>query len=174
MISPFLQPSWGLPWWLSGTESTCQCRRHEFNSSVGKIPWRRKWQPAAVFLPRKSHGQRILACYGPWGRKRVRHNLVTKHQQQISKLRLPFRDMEWTQGIFYDTQIIFNWNDIHNFQVTPHPSGPSTQIGRAGLLRGAGGDDVSILWVPDCRGAWVPSLDGCTEARSWLDIKVRC
>ena len=134
----------------------------------------RKWQPAAVSLPRKSHGQRILAHYGPRGRKRVRHNLVTKHQQQISKLRLPFRDVEWTQGIFYDAQIIFNWNGIHNFQVTPHPSGPSTQIGRAGLLRGAGGDDVSILWVPDRRGAWVPSLDGCTEARSWLDIKVRC
>ena len=23
---------------------------------VGKIPWRRKWQPASVFLPGKSHG----------------------------------------------------------------------------------------------------------------------
>ena len=25
---------------------------------IGKIPWRRKWQPTAVFLPGKSHGQR--------------------------------------------------------------------------------------------------------------------
>ena len=28
----------GLPWWFSGKESTCQCRRHEFNSWSGKIP----------------------------------------------------------------------------------------------------------------------------------------
>ena len=34
-----------------------------------KIPWRRKWQPAPVFLPGKSHGQRSLAGYSPWNRK---------------------------------------------------------------------------------------------------------
>ena len=28
-----------------------QCRRPRFNSRVGKIPWRRKWQPTPVFLP---------------------------------------------------------------------------------------------------------------------------
>ena len=32
---------------------------------VGKIPWRRKWQPTPVFLPRESHGQRSLAGYSP-------------------------------------------------------------------------------------------------------------
>ena len=31
-----------------------------FDSWVGKIPWRRKWQPTPVFLPGKSHGQRNL------------------------------------------------------------------------------------------------------------------
>ena len=25
------------------------------------IPWRRAWQPTPIFLPGKSHGQRILA-----------------------------------------------------------------------------------------------------------------
>ena len=34
-----------------------------------KIPWRRKWQPTPIFLPGKSHGQRILADYSPWGHK---------------------------------------------------------------------------------------------------------
>ena len=33
------------------------------SSWVGKIPWRRKWQPAPVFLPGKSHGQRSLVGY---------------------------------------------------------------------------------------------------------------
>ena len=28
---------------------------------VGKIPWRRKWQPMPVCLPGKFHGQRSLA-----------------------------------------------------------------------------------------------------------------
>ena len=35
----------GLPWWLSDEEPICQGRRHGFNPWVGKIPWRRKWQP---------------------------------------------------------------------------------------------------------------------------------
>ena len=38
-----------------------------------KIPWRRKWLPAPVFLPVEFHGQRSLAGYSPWGNK-VRHN----------------------------------------------------------------------------------------------------
>ena len=29
--------------------------------------WRRKWQPTPVFLPGKSHGQKSLAGYSPWG-----------------------------------------------------------------------------------------------------------
>jgi len=37
-----------------------------FNSWVRKIPWRRKWQPTPVFLPRESHGQRSLVGYSPW------------------------------------------------------------------------------------------------------------
>ena len=35
----------------------------------GKIPWRRAWQPTPVLLPGKSHGQRSLVGYSPWGRK---------------------------------------------------------------------------------------------------------
>jgi len=46
----------GLPWWLSGKKSACQCRRCRFNPWVGKIPLRRKWQPTPVFLLGRSHG----------------------------------------------------------------------------------------------------------------------
>ena len=31
-----------------------------FDPWVGKIPWRRKWQPVSVFLPEKYDGQRSL------------------------------------------------------------------------------------------------------------------
>ena len=44
----------GLPWWLSGKESSWKYSR------CGKISWRRKRQPPPVFLPGKSLGQRNL------------------------------------------------------------------------------------------------------------------
>ena len=56
----------------SGKEPTCQCRRHKrlgFDPQVGKIPWRREWQPILVFLPGESHGQRNLAAYNPYCHK---------------------------------------------------------------------------------------------------------
>ena len=34
-----------------------------------EIAWRRKWQPTPLFLPVKSHGQRNLASFSPWGCK---------------------------------------------------------------------------------------------------------
>ena len=78
-----------LPWWEetwcqnvvyfrrifpggSGGKSIClQCRRPEFNPWVRKDPWRRKWQPAPVCLPGKSHGRRSLVGYNLWGHKEL-------------------------------------------------------------------------------------------------------
>ena len=48
---------------------TCQwrrCKRHVFGPCVGKIPWRREWQPTPAFLPRESCGQKSLAGYSLW------------------------------------------------------------------------------------------------------------
>ena len=56
-------------------------RRHGFDPWVGKIPWRREWQPTPVVLPGKSHGQRSLKGYSPLGLKSIRHDLDTKQQQ---------------------------------------------------------------------------------------------
>ena len=62
-----------LPQGLSSKESVCSAgdmgERHRFNSLVGKIPWRRKWQTTPVFLPEKSHGQRSLAGCSPGNHK---------------------------------------------------------------------------------------------------------
>ena len=38
---------------------------------VGKIPWRRKWQPTPVLLSGESHGGRSLVGYSPWGHKEL-------------------------------------------------------------------------------------------------------
>ena len=60
---------WSFPGGTSGKEPACQCRRLgrcEFDPWVGKIPWRKKWQPTPLFLSRESHGRRSLAGYSPW------------------------------------------------------------------------------------------------------------
>ena len=64
LLSPY-----GLPWWLSGKDPACQCRRCRFHPWVRKIPGRREWQPIPLFLPGASHGQRNLGGYSPWGHK---------------------------------------------------------------------------------------------------------
>ena len=72
------------PGGASGKESACQCRNHGFDPCVRKIPWRRKWQPALVFLAWKiPWTERSPAGYNPWGCKRIGHNLATKQQQQL-------------------------------------------------------------------------------------------
>ena len=66
--------AWGLalrlPWWLRCKSVCLQCGRPGFDPWVGKIlSWRRKWQSTPVLLPGKSHGQRSLVGYSPWGCK---------------------------------------------------------------------------------------------------------
>ena len=73
-------PRDGVAWWAaqnrtqlmqlsSSSSQHRRCVRHGFDALVGKIPWRRSWQPTPVFLPGESHCQRSLAGYSPWGRK---------------------------------------------------------------------------------------------------------
>ena len=50
-------------------------RRQKHRPLVRKIPWRRKWQPTPVFLPREFHGHKSL----------VGHR-VTKSQTQLKRL----------------------------------------------------------------------------------------
>ena len=69
----------------SVTRICLHCRRCRINPWVAKIPWRRKWQLILVFLPGKSHEQRSLVGYSPWGCNRVGHDSVTKQQKQQSE-----------------------------------------------------------------------------------------
>ena len=66
-------------------KTTHQCRRPKrsercgFNPWVGKMPWRRAWQPTPVFLPGESHGQRSLVAYSPRGHKESDTAEKTEH-----------------------------------------------------------------------------------------------
>ena len=72
---------YGLPWWLSGEQSTCQRRRREFNPWVETIPWKRKWKPILVFLP-GIPGTEEPGRLQSVGGKRVKQYLATRQQQQ--------------------------------------------------------------------------------------------
>ena len=66
-LSLHCQRAKGFPGGASGKESSRQCRRHGFNRWVGKMLWRRAWQPTPVFLPGEAQGQRSLVDHSPWG-----------------------------------------------------------------------------------------------------------
>ena len=61
------------PWWLSGKESTCQCRHHGFNLWVETVPWRRKLATIPVLLPGKS----------PWTEESGRLQSMGSQKNQI-------------------------------------------------------------------------------------------
>ena len=82
---------WGFPGGTVVKIFSCQCRRcrgQGFDLWVRKIPWRRKWQPAPVFLPGKSHGQKSLAAYCQWDHKELDMTERTYTHTQVT-LRRP-------------------------------------------------------------------------------------
>ena len=67
----------GFPGGVGGEEPTCQCRRCKrcrFNPWVGKIFWRRAWQPTPVFLPRESPWTEEPGRLQSMGSQRVGHD----------------------------------------------------------------------------------------------------
>ena len=83
LLSRVQQSDTGLPWWISGRESTCQCRRHRFDPLVGKILWIRKWQPTPVFLPGKIPWTEEPGSLQSKESQRIRHNFMNKQQLYI-------------------------------------------------------------------------------------------
>ena len=114
----------GLTRWLSGNESTCQHRRskrHRFDPWVGKIPWRRKWQPTPVILLGKSHGQRSLTGCSPRGPK----DLVMSLAIYVSKANsVSTSAFKWKPVVTRQTLIVKRtWMNLcfiygnHSFQI---------------------------------------------------------
>ena len=79
---------------LAGSDSKeiCpQCRRPVFYPWVGKLPWRREWQPTPVFLPGEFHGQRSLAGYSPYGFKESDTTELLTHIDLVEYLVVIFK-----------------------------------------------------------------------------------
>ena len=97
----------GLPMQCSGEEFACQYSRCGFNPWVGKISWRRKWQPTPVFLPEKSHGLRSLVGCSPRDHK----ELDTTEQLSVHA----FRKLEQT-NMYSLSGHRCNQLSIHSYQ----------------------------------------------------------
>ena len=86
-------PGTGGAWWADVygvAQSRTRLKRLSSSSSMrlgsipgsGRSPGEGNGHPphTTVFLPGKSHGQRSLVGYSPWGHKRVEHDLMTEQR----------------------------------------------------------------------------------------------
>ena len=71
-----------LPWWFSGKESPCDAGASGSIPGLGRPPGAGNGKPTPGFLPGKSHRQRSLEGYSPWGHKEL-DMTMTKQQQQL-------------------------------------------------------------------------------------------
>ena len=100
----------GLRRWRLYEELACQyrrCKRYRFNAQVRRIPWRRVQQPAPVFLPGESYGQRRLVGYRPQGFTELDTTKATQSAQHVH--------MAWCLYPGFTTvQFKSNSNNIYN------------------------------------------------------------
>ena len=138
--------------WPSGKESACQCRRCRFYPWLGKIPCRGKWQPAPVFLPGKSHGQRSLAGYSPWGHK---ESDMTEHAQGFFCLFVFYildRQIVYFQVIshseLFGSNVSGCWS-LWNFNLLPSSLGLSPELRNAMLAASLSVTSLgaALLWL---------------------------
>ena len=98
----------GFPGGASGKEPTCRCRRlkrYRFNPWVGKIPWRRTWQPTPVFLPRGTPWTEEPDELQSIGSERVGHNWSDLTHMNACK---EMSKVEWEEVRLY----IPGWNQM--------------------------------------------------------------
>ena len=114
-------PKGTVPGGSDGKSVCLQCRRPGFDLWVGKIPWRRKWQPTPVLLAGKSHGWRSLVDYNPWGHKESDTNEQLHFQRNCSVCTLNL----WSFDTFVHSLLLWtihenNRNDLvsifHNLE----------------------------------------------------------
>ena len=163
----------GLPWWLSGKEYTCQCRRHwrcGFDLWIKKISWRRKWQPTPVFLSGKSHEQRSLAGYG-----------ITKSQIWLSMHALMVHSQEhvneWHVWLWFSKDLGRSHIKCQGFPGGSVGKELTCNAGDAGSIPGLGrspggghGDPLQYCCLENCRdrGAWRATVHGVSNSQMWL------
>ena len=84
------------------------------STEIMQLEWRRKWQCTPVFLPEKSHGQRSLMDYSPWGNKRVGHDLAAKQQHAFREY--SFRSyLPWHKDAMVKCTLVKFLSSVHKY-----------------------------------------------------------
>ena len=78
---------------LAMQETSCNGGHVGWTLGWGRSPGENYSNPLQYSCHGKSHGQRSLAGYSPWGHKRVQHNLATKIMNN-NKYRVRIRDFK--------------------------------------------------------------------------------
>ena len=76
-----------LQWWLRWWRIRLQCGRPGFDPWVGKIPWRKAWQPTPVFMPGESSWTEEPGRLQSMWSQRVGHDWATKHNHKQAQWR---------------------------------------------------------------------------------------
>ena len=151
------------------------------NLWVRKIPWRRKWQPTAVFLPGESHGQRSLVGYRP-GRHKESDMTKRLSTHTHTLLYLPFRAPShwgWAEPV---TVMRCQHHDLVTYELTVFIKSAIIPGGRnrvGGAFRRWTGramhscwlqvrKQMALRWTALERGClWAAGLKG-TATRDWI------
>ena len=119
----FWSRNWKKPNWhpsskgegfLGGTNGqvpACQCRRHKrcrFHPWVGKIRWRRAWQPTPVFLPGRSPWTEEPGRLQSIGSQRVRH-----HWSDLACMHWELKSREIPADIWVTQDYLISWKSMY-------------------------------------------------------------
>ena len=131
----------GLPWWLRPERICLQCGRSGFNPWVGRIPWKKAWQPTPVFLPEES----------PWTKK------PGGLQSMLSQSWTRLSDWYFYTFIF---RFVIAFLPRSNCHLISWLQSPSTMI--LGPKRKL--DSVFLLFISLIFSSWFSPVQKCKEA----------
>ena len=150
----------GLPRWLRGYSVCLQYGRSGFNPWVGKIPWRRIWQPTPGFLPGESHGEAWWATVHGVAKSRTQLSNFT-YLLTHSLTTCWFMNFGASQVALVVKNPPVNAGDIRDIGSIPE-SGRSPGEGHGNPLQ------YSCLENPMDRGAWWATVHWVAKSRTWL------
>ena len=131
---------------MSGKESAYPCRRCKrlgFGLWVRKVPWSRKWQPAPIFLPGKSHGQGSLVGYISWCHRDTTLHANANPGDPGSELGMKIGKGRWLKQVQAEQDPGAPGSDGHSER--------RGEQGRLWALVGSGGLEVRPVITP---GTW--------------------
>ena len=147
--------AWGCPGGSDGKSILLQRRRPGFHPWVGKIPWRRVWQPTPVFLPGESPWAKEPGGLQSMRLQRVRHDWATKHTHTynchstvivINAARL--------QEKMAPASLLCDFPGGSDSKASAYSAGDLGSIPGAGRSPGEGNGNPLQYSCPETRGAW--------------------